>query len=146
MSEEDIVVGEQLQTGLTALAEHHGQAELIVEDGEQPYVFVDIGTFDLEGYDYDQTEARVILRIHKDFPRGRNYGMVTIPVLTVGDRNPDNTTRNHQHAECLREAGIDSDYLYWSRDWQELTVTEADDMAKAVAFVHGTLGNPFQNE
>lgn len=141
----EFVVSERMQRGIETLAEKHGHAEPIVQD--DPYVFVDIGMFDIRGYGFDQgvDEARVILRIHKDFPQGRHYGMVTIPILTVGGRDPDHTTRNHQHAECLREVDIMEDYLYWSRDWQELTLADAEDMDKAVAFVRGTLRNPFED-
>lgn len=145
MGDVDPVLGDNIREGVEALAESHGHAKVIVEDDDQPYVFVDIGEVALGSYDYDQEEAQVILRIHKDFPRGRHYGMVTIPILTVNGRDPDNTTRNHPHAECLRHAGIKEDYLYWSRDWQELTVSEPEDMARATAFVHGTLRNPFED-
>lgn len=143
----EIVLGEDLQTGVEALAEKHGQAEVIAQGNDQPYVFVDIGGFDIRGFGFDQEvdEARVILRVHKDFPQGQHYGVVTIPVLTVDGDDPDNTTRNHPHAECLRDFGITEDYLYWSRDWQELSMSEPEDMAKAVAFVRGTLRNPFND-
>lgn len=146
MSDTDLVLNERIRAGVEALAESHGQAEVIAQDDEEPYVFVDIGEVDLDGYDYDQEEARVILRVHKDFPRSRHYGLVTIPILTVDGRDPDHTTRNHDHAECLRQSGIEENYLYWSRDWQELTVSDAKEMTKAIAFVHGTLRNPFENE
>jgi len=145
MQDQSIILSDEIQRGLSALAEKHGHAEAIAEAHDQPYVFVDLGTLDLSGYDYDQREARVILRIHKDFPEGQNYGMVTNPILTVDGQQPDNTTRNHQQAQCLRQIGIKEDYLYWSRDWREFSVSKAEDMAKAIAFVRGTLRNPFRS-
>lgn len=143
MDTSSIVVSKEIQRGLSALDDKHGHAEIIAQDDERSYVFVDLGEIDLNGYGYDQDSARVILRIHEDFPGGRHYGMVTVPVLTVDGQRPDSTTVNHQQADCLNMAGIEDDYLYWSRDWQEFPVTEAGDMAKATAFFRGTLRNPF---
>lgn len=145
MDTSSIVLSKEIQCGLSALADRHGYAEIVTEDDDKPYIFVDLGDIDLIGYDYDQESARVILRIHKDFPGGRHYGMVTIPVLTVDGQQPDSTTVNHPQAEPLHHAGIEEDYLYWSRDWQEFPVSEAEDMAKATAFVRGTLRNPFES-
>lgn len=140
-----IVVGDNIRDGATVLREKHGHAEVIAEADDQPYVFIDLGPVTLEEYDYDQDEARVILRIHKDFPEGQHYGLITVPALTVNGKQPDNTTVNHDQAQALRKAGIEEDYLYWSRDWRELTVSEPEHMARATAFVRGTLGNPFNN-
>jgi len=147
MTESDgIVVSDEIRRGVEALIEKCGHAEIIAEDDNQPYVFIDLGKMDLQGYDFDQSEARVILRVHKDFPRGHHYGIVTIPVLTIGNRDPDSTTRNHPQASCLRQAGITDEYLYWSRDWEEISLDDPEDMKRAVAFVRGTLRNPFQNQ
>lgn len=147
MGGEDIVIGNDIRRGVKALAEKHGHAEVIAQDGDHPFAFVDMGEVDIQGYEFDQEvdEARVILRIHKDFPGGQHYGMVTIPILTVDGRDPDHTTRNHPHAECIRQVGITEDYLYWSRDWRELSVNDPEDMANATAFVRGTLRNPVKN-
>lgn len=145
MGAPEIVVGDNIRDGVEALHEKHGQAEVVAEASDQPYVFVDLGQVALEEYDYDQDKARVILRIHKDFPNGQHYGLVTVPLLTENENQPDNTTVNHDHAQALREAGIDEDYLYWSRDWRELTVSEPEHMARATALVRGTLRNPFNN-
>ncbi|WP_255153062.1 hypothetical protein [Halorarius halobius] len=145
MGTPEIVVGDNIRDGAEALHEKHGQAEVVAEAGDQPYVFIDLGPVALDEYDYDQDEARVILRIHKDFPNGQHYGLVTVPLLTVDGNQPDNTTVNHDHAQALREVGIDEDYLYWSRDWRELTVSKPEHMARATALVRGTLRNPFNN-
>lgn len=139
-----LVVGDNIRDGAQALREKNGHAEVIAEASNQPYVFIDLGPVPLKEYDYGRGEARVILRIHKDFPEGQHYGLVTVPVLTVNGKQPDNTTVNHDHAQALRQAGIEEDYLYWSRDWRELTVSEPEHMARAIAFVRGTLGNPFK--
>lgn len=138
-------INERIREGIEALAEKLGYAELLTEDETSPYVYVDLGPFSLEEFEYEQSEARVILRIHRDFPDGQNYGMVTIPVLTIDGETPAHTDRNDSKAKSLRQAGIDGDYLFWSRDWREVSVNEASDMAKATAFVHGTLANPFNN-
>lgn len=145
MGGSEIVAGDNIRDGVQALREKHGHAEVIAEDGNQPYVFVDFGPIGLDEYRYDQDEARVILRIHKDFPNGRHYGLVTVPVLTVDGKQPDNTTMNHDHAQAIRQDGIEEDFLYWSRDWRELSVSEPEHMARATAFVRGTLRNPFNN-
>lgn len=147
MDAEDIVISDEIRKGVEAFAEKHGHAEVVAQDDDRPYVFVDIGQISIQGYGFDQeeNEAKVILRVHKDFPNGQHYGMITIPVLTIDGRIPDHTTRNHQHAECLRQIGITVEYLYWSRNWQELAVNEAEDMDKVIAFVRGTLRNPFNN-
>jgi hypothetical protein len=143
MGAPEIVVGDNIRDGAEALHEKHGQAKVVAEAGDQPYVFIDLGPVALEEYDYDQDEARVILRIHKDFPSGKHYGMVTIPVLTVNGSQPSSTHVNKKQARCLRQIGINEDYLFWSRDWRELTVTKGKDMAKARAFIQGTLRYPF---
>lgn len=145
MTKSDFVVGDNIRTGVAALARKHGHAEVIAAAENQPYVFVDLGEIGLDGYGYDQPSARVILRIHKDFPDGQHYGMVTVPVLTVDGRQPQNTTINKDQAHSIRDAGVDDDYLYWSRDWRELSVSRPEDMAKGVAFVRGTLRHPFKN-
>lgn len=143
MGTTEIVVNDRIRRGLEALAEKHGYAEVIAEADDTPHLFVDMGVFDLTEYPYDQDEARVILRIHQDFPQGRHYGLATVPVLTVDGRKPDSAHVNKPKAEAIRQAGIRVDYLFWSRDWQEMTVSQATDMAKATAFVRGTLMNPF---
>ena len=145
MGAPEIVIGDNIRDGAEALDGKHGHAEVIAEADDQPYVFIDLGPVALDEYDYDQDDARVILRIHKDFPNGQHYGLVTIPVMTMNEQQPDNTTVNHDHAQTLRQAGIEEDYLYWSRDWRELTVSEPEHMARATAFVRGTLRNPFNN-
>ena len=142
MSPSEPAVSERIRTAIDALAEKHGEAEVIARDAL--YLFVDMGVVQVGRFDYDQDEARIILRIHQDFPDERHYGMVTVPVLTVDGRDPDNTTRNHQQAQALRQVGIE-DYLYWSRDWREISPRKATDLAKATAFVRGTLSNPFDD-
>lgn len=146
MPASEMVLGDNIRSGVEALREKHDRAEVIAEDDDEPYVFIDLGQVDLNEYGYDQDEARIVLRIHKDFPREQNYGMVTIPVLTVDGSTPDNTTKNGDKARSLRDIDIEEDYLFWSRDWREVTVSRPQDMVKAIAFVRGTLGNPLQNE
>lgn len=145
MSGSDDVVGENIRTGVDELDKKTGYASVVAVDDGKPYIFVDLGEIALTGYSYDQDQARIILRIHKDFPDGQHYGMITIPLLTVDGRQPDSTTENHGQASCLRDAGIEEDYLYWSRDWQEVPVSEPHHMARATAFIRGTLGSPFEN-
>lgn len=143
MGGSEIVVGENIRDGLAALREEHDRAEVV--GGDDPYLLVDLGRFDLTSYPYDQDEARVFIRVHKDFPSGRHYGLFTIPVLTVDGDQPDNTEKNHQHGQPLSDAGIDGDYLQWSRDWQEVPFPAdpgPEEMAKAPTFVRGTLRNP----
>jgi hypothetical protein len=146
MSGSDGVVGRNIRNGVEELDKKTGYAAVVAVDDSKPYVFVDLGEHDLTDYTYDQDEARVILRLHKDFPNGQHYGMITVPVLTVDGKQPDNTTENHGQASCLRDAGIEEDYLYWSRDWREVPVSEPQHMVRATAFVRGTLGSPFQNQ
>lgn len=139
------VDGELLE-GLTALEVEHEEVTPAADDGGN-YIFVRLGTFDLDrlGPDYDQDETVIYHRFDRRTLDGDHYGFVTVDRLKIDGQYPDNTQENRDLGDELRDELDTDETLFWSRRFtDEVTVTEPEDIKRAVPHVRRCLEYPWE--
>lgn len=135
-----------LQEGLTTLEAEHEEVTPAADDGGN-YIFVCLGTFDLErlGPDYDQGETLIYHRFDRRALDGDHYGFVTVKRLTIDGQYPDNTQENRDLADDLRNELDTNETLFWSRRFtDEVDVSEPEDIKRVIPHVRRCLEYPWE--
>jgi hypothetical protein len=138
-------VESDLLKGLTALESEYEEVAPAADDGGN-YIFVRLGTFDLDrlGPDYDQDETVIYHRFDRRALDGDHYGFVTVKRLTIDGQYPDNTQENRDLGDDLRDVLETDETLFWSRRFtDEVDVTESEDIKRVISHVRRCLEYPW---
>lgn len=139
-------VNDGLLEGLTALEAEHEEVAPATDNGGN-YIFVRLGTFDLDRLapDYEEDETLVYHRFDRRALDGDHYGFVTVERLTIDDRYPDNTQENRDLGDVLRDELDTDETLFWSRRFtDEVNVTEPEDIKRVIPHVRRCLEYPWE--
>lgn len=139
-------VNDDLLEGLTALEAEYKEVTPATDDGGN-YIFVRLGTFDLDrfGPDYDQDETLIYHRFDRRALDGDHYGFVTVKRLTIDGRYPDNTQENRDLGDDLRDELDTDETLFWSRRFtDEVDVAEPEDIRRVFSHVRRCLEYPWE--
>lgn len=139
-------VNDDLLEGLTILEAEHKEVTPATDDGGN-YIFVRLGTFDLDslGPDYDQDETLIYHRFDRRALDGDHYGFITVKRLTIDGKYPDNTQENRDLGDDLRDELDTDETLFWSRRFtDEVDVEEPEDIKRVISHVRRCLEYPWK--
>lgn len=139
-------VDDRLLEGLTALEAKHEGVKPVADDGGN-YIFVRLGTFDLDrlGPDYNEDETLIYHRFDRRALDGDHYGFVTVKRLMIDGQYPDNTRENRDLGDDLRDELDTDETLFWSRRFtDEVDVAKPEDIKRVMAHVRRCLEYPWQ--